>query len=244
MTNVTPAAAWMDQLSDRLGSLIPGGYRLPPRHPVKVSLVMALLGFASGWLTTILGFAATWILIEFFTSLALKLLDAIPSAAGYDPLFLSFQILEGLLFGTLVFVPLAAWAGSKWPLQGLLIVLCWTAFNGAWWFSRLSPVDSEYATEQFVAGFALGTCSVLLCMAPFRRIALSWIIVTIPISASSHGLIWLGIVFVDAHLVPIGWMDWRDPLLFGWFFSLTQAVLAVCLGVPLWDASPRATFEP
>ncbi len=34
---------WMDRLSDRLGSLIPGGSRWPPRHPVKVSLVMGIL---------------------------------------------------------------------------------------------------------------------------------------------------------------------------------------------------------
>src|SRR5262249_4771110 len=45
----TSVSVWLDRISDRLGSLIPGGSHWQSRHPVKDSLVMALLRMITGW---------------------------------------------------------------------------------------------------------------------------------------------------------------------------------------------------
>src|SRR5262245_34163734 len=100
--NAMPAAAWMDHLSDRIGSLLPGGYRLPPRHPVKVSLVMLLL------------VAGNFCLMQ---NLAI-LLGFVLGDMAHEGLMILMVFLG---FGILVLIPWAAWLGARLVWQILLI---------------------------------------------------------------------------------------------------------------------------
>src|SRR4051812_2745431 len=100
MTVSTPAAAWMDRLSDRIGALVPGLRFIPPRHPLRVSLLMGLLGSLSAWV---------------FLILLLGMMLA--KVVGMD----SGNLSIGLAFAIVVLVPWSAWMGSRIVWQILVI---------------------------------------------------------------------------------------------------------------------------
>lgn len=81
------SAAWMDRLSNAVGYYYPGGRWLGPRHPIKVTLLMGLLGLCSGWLTMIAGVC----IAEF----------AFHSAYREEPIFLT----AGFVLAIMVVIP-------------------------------------------------------------------------------------------------------------------------------------------
>src|SRR5262249_10574507 len=127
------AAAWMDALSDRMGSLIPGGRFLPPRHPVKVCLVMGLLGLIATGIEVVLG-----VMYPPQKLYSIRLYRGFASAS--------------LVFGAVIVLPFALWMGKGW-LRSILSAVLSAVALGAVVFVFASSHDSAEYFRSFIRLF-------------------------------------------------------------------------------------------
>lgn len=223
MTVANPFAAWMGRLSDRLGSLIPGGARLPARHPVKVSLVMTLLAMLAGWS------AAALILVD----------DALLSSTwGGEYLF---YVLPGAFLGWMVLLPLSLWLkrGVARPLAVIVLAIIANVIQihllSAYPTHKLGLLPIWTGTLTGVAYSAAGLVAVY-----GRR----WWLV-FPVSCVCI-LTYYGFAVIES-LTSSVWLipDELIALSFlGNFFATIFAAVGVGFGSVLWDWTPPAKFEP
>ncbi len=226
MTNVTPAAVWMDRLSDRLGSLIPGGHRLPPRHPLKVSLVMMVL------------VAANFCPMQ---NLAV-LLGLVLRDSAHEGLMI---VMVFLGFGMLVLIPWAAWLGARLIWQILLVP----------YFILALHLTSQYGLRLLYPGYELRGLEIgvlfglagLFLAGRWRPVWLIAVIVASAISLepTSYFLRYLmRSVDLTFHLRP--YVNFPLNGMWAVLLGITPyfALMALCLGGLLWDRTPRAVLEP
>jgi hypothetical protein len=214
----TPAAAGMDRLSDRLGAILPGGSLLPPRHPAKVSLVMAFLGLASGWLSMALGTAAS-------------LLSTRTSGSAETPIFLTAGAVQALV----VVAPWACWSGIRWRWIALLIAYCFLANIASFFIVEQLRSRSDFGL--FVFGLLTGLYLSLPGLIPFHPVKLMWSAATAVICALVMSLFEL--IRDQTLLRQVLPGDAVLPMVIAWFFSLIHLPGALCLGFLLWDTAPR-----
>lgn len=219
----TSAVAWMDRLSDRLGAFIPGGSRWPARHPVKVSLVMGLLGLISGWGSMAFGAAVT----------------VLRGQPPFDeqPTFLA----SGVLLAAVVMLPWAAWIGTRYRWFIPLAVYCSAANYTCYCVSELDRRgNNEIGLIEF--GFLSGLYLSAAGQCLTRRFHPLWCLVIAVISGAaigSHLILW------NCHLFdPLLIRRITIPLVIAWFFSSLHMTSAICLGYLLWDHPPRPKFLP
>lgn len=221
-------AAWMDQLSDRLGSLIPGGYRLPPRHPVKVSLVMVLLGIVSGWAVG-----------------AVALITHALDQTTNIPIFKA----SGLCFGLLVVIPWLLWMNQTYRiLIGVVVYSLFAAFGhipaARFVFDKVrshAPFGMTAGIMHASSGMMFGVIwsgGVLLLL---RRFSWIWWIAFIVISA---GASWsVSALLPNNYSGSTLWIYFASNLSFALRFMTLHVCAALCLGIWRWDWTPRAKFE-
>ena len=223
----------MDRLSDFVGRLIPGGYRLPPRHPLKVSLVMGLLGLVCA-------------------SIAISSMQIIDIV--FNPRFMGvsryYSIGIGVLFGFGVILPRNLWHDRSmiYAVFGILISVAVTRFiNLAWWLDAIAP----HPSGGFI-NFQLATCLDILV----------WIIIHILLglgikrSFSLLGVLMIGYCFLPfmiANLcmsnIPKETYSQFTWLFSAWIHQMTclsslTVPMAICLGSLIWNTTPRPKFEP
>ena len=97
----------MDRFADQVGKSIPGCAHLPPRHPIKVTLVMAILGHVAGWLVGMWFIGSILIPVPFYAHPQMMPLV-------YLSIFGMFS-----LSGLFILVPL-----SVWTRQRTVITVC------------------------------------------------------------------------------------------------------------------------
>lgn len=225
---VTPAAAWMDRLSDRVGSLIPGGSRLPPRHPVKVSLVMGVLGLIAGWVSIA----------------PLLLFQEI----------MGFGIAEGLMFltmglacGLLVFVPLLAWSGllirHHIAAPFTTIVAAMAHMKS---FAMLSGIEEpDAAAGMLLAGFTCGCSYGIAGILFFHRRWVLEFLVTILVACLSHRAYWFLVAYQGSiSFIPAPLDDIVELSLPTLLFAMLYAGIGMGFGISIWDRTPRPKFAP
>jgi len=235
-TGNSPAAC-MDRLSDRLGSLIPGGYRLPPRHPVKVSLVMGILGWITGWLMCL-------------SFLGIRSLERAISAHEYPAIVLVVVTGFFSLPGLGVLVPLCLWGGRRWPAAACSLLFAvlpypvlqlWSSYAiRQGWFPIQRPTWESF---WFFAGlFAISAASHVLGIVLLLRRNVWAVLITTTVTSSLIAATLLeGVLAMDSvWLVGL----FRASLVYGMVATVCLAILAICLGIALWDTTPRAVFEP
>jgi hypothetical protein len=220
---ITPAAAWMDRLSDRIGGMVPGGSRMPARHPIKVSLVMGVLGLIAGWLTT----AAFYVLRDFSTSRPAQLISFVP----------------GTVLGLCVLLPLMFWQGLPGARCTLGVLL---SFLAGWMhlaiIGREPPEVSACAFAGLLSGFAYAWAG-----AASSRKNIWWMILPVPLaSAALHAAL---IVCIDPQYGSIRWLpNWVHESAQIMFAANLFAGIFACVGITfshsLWDTTPRPKFEP
>lgn len=234
---ITPAAAWMDRLPERLGALVPGGSRLPARHPVKVCLVMGALGSVAGAL-----FA--------WDSVIWPLIPDSPLKQTVRQILL---VSEYTCASVIVLAPLCLWSGCRpWlvvlsPVPGIANYLIWIsilrffdyakeAFDELTWI-WLSDLYNDITCAILASTYALFFSfivhrrrmiivglSTILCFledAAFQRL--------VPLIGSISGPWFDQIGFSMLHVA---------------FWSSIYATIAICLSIAIWDGTPRQKFEP
>lgn len=215
-----PSMNWMDRLSDAVGYYYPGGRYLRSRHPIKVTLLMGLLGLASGWLTMIAGVCV---------------------AQGFSekPIFLT----AGVLLGIVVAVPWAVWLGAR--VRFLLPLVAYVALGNAIGYA----VIDQFKTERFALlglflyGALTAGCLAVPGMVLSRRFQPMWLVATMLTSGAVISSYW---VIKDNPLLRKLPSEVALPLIIAWFFTLIHTPTAICLGYPLWDWTPleRPKLEP
>lgn len=219
--NERPAANWMDRLSDWIGSLVPGCGRLPARHPVKVTVVMGLLGLSSGWATMVLSLLATLVYEK-------------NARIGEHEAFL----VTGAALASLVAIPWSVWLGVRKRWLILFFPYCIAAGYGS--FKLTEPFQgSRQEVGLFFLGASVGLAMSAVGLLIIRRPRIVWLIVTVLVSGGSQSLF----VFIQDNPLLRSSLPMEVMIVFivGWFFSLLHLPLAVCLGYLLWDrtAVPR-----
>jgi len=235
----TSAAGWTEHFSGWLSSLIPGGFRLPVRHPIKVSLLMGLLGWCSGWLT-VLPFAAAQVLLQTQTAAApgvffvvFGIAFAMPGAAILWPI--------SLLLGR---------RGSLWLLASVAASVM-IHFCGLMILILMNQVFFPQSGADDLRVLAPG----MACLSLGYVMWVSWM------SRTWSPTQWAA-TLVLCTLVGVQSMRWQTDfstllvanlklsqdsaslLTSCWGYASFQAVLAICLGSVAWDRTPAPKFEP
>ena len=254
-----PATIWMDRmdrLSDRIGSLIPGGSRLPPRHPVKVSLVMGFFGYLSGWLTVLpwLGFFFLFFFffLDTYTNYGFTFINII--------IFITLILTSFSMFGLVVLVPIWLWCGRRVVpsvlVNGLLSILIHVAgfaagigaYNLAesnhWPGSPIVSIVCLVAPHCAVIslGFALYVTRIARCRA-WQTISVAVVLGTL-IGVLSISVLALPFQVIDRLQVGAELRLAASIASLGFPLSIFHTVLACCFGIPLWDTTPLPKFEP
>lgn len=220
-----PAVIWMDRLSDRIGALVPGLRFLPPRYPLKVSLVLGILGLMSAWAE--MGILA-------LSQLNLPVL-------GMD----LFRFVAGFAFGTIVLAPWAHWAGlTKRSIIWLVIystAVYYAADQISLWFTRGSNPLMAAVLWGLIISASLG----LAGMISMGRWHLAWFLWNVTVCVTISLL--LGFIFTETQrrpeilrFIPFGL---QTLVLLAAYFTTFQTASALCLGMLLWDATPPPKFE-
>jgi hypothetical protein len=213
----------MDKLSDVLGRLIPGSSRWPPRHPAKVSLVMALLGILSGWATMAGGTA----------------LNLMYGSAPHRAVLIFLA--AGPMLAIFVVIPWAWWLGTRFRWLWLLPPYCFVGNLACYVLIEIFP-KNQPALLFFLFGLVTGLYLAVaaICLSPRR--ALWWmvgIMIVSGIGASLNALV-VGNHSLEQFLPR----QILLPLVIGWFFSTIHVSPALCLGYLLWDRTPLQKSLP
>lgn len=232
----TSAAAQMDWLSDRMGALLPWVNRLPPRHPVAVSLMMLFLASVN-WL------AMQLLAVAIICALTGSFLQGSP-----DLLILAANLLG---FCLVVLTPWSAWLGARKVWSVLLTPYVFAATImvnqvqlGLWSFLGL--------WNYIVSGLAVGAILALPGLFLTGRWNPVWLVVTMGASAitlvpSMRLIQWLfrfDLLFLLRGVVA------NDPgnLRHAWAINLGLfpyfALMSLCLGYLLWDMTPSPEPSP
>ncbi len=224
----------MDRFSDRIGAMIPGGSFLPSRHPVKVSLVMAALGFLSGW---VVGGAA--------------LITHWHDASTNIPIF----IVSGVSFGVLIFAPALLWEGRGYRIVLAAIVymaivsVCEMFVSNMIFsssiFSSLKRFGSYatifpiiFAVKCAVSAVFWGIGSLFF----MRRPAFFWLISLITLMFLTGWT--LGLLLPNNFSGSRFWILYQSTMFFSSWYMVEHILSAICLGMLLWDRTPRPKFAP
>lgn len=213
---------WMDKLSDTIGSIVPGCSRWPARHPVKVSLVMFLLGSVAGW----------------SASLVVAIDELLMGSVWGDEL-LWFAV-PGAFLGWMVFLPLSQWLQRGVVRALVVVVLSIVAnviqvllLNRPTILSWLFPIWSGA-----LAGVAYSAAGIVAVSG--RRWWMAIPVVGLCILAHE------ALDVIDSP--PSGiWLIPDEVVAYSLianFFSMIFAGAGVAFGVALWDTTPRPKFEP
>lgn len=229
-------AVWMDLLSDRIGSLIPGGYRLPPRHPAKISLLMAILGWITGWLMCL-------------SFLGIRSLERAMAIHEFPGIALVAVIGLFSLSGLGVLVPLCLWGGCRWPVAAcsLLfpvvpypVLLLWSSYAiQQRWIPTARPTwDSFWFFVVLIgvpaASHALGIVLLL------RRNVFAVLFITTAACSLVAATLFQSVIAMN-WASSVGFL--QAFFVIGMIATICLATLATCLGIALWDTTPRARFE-
>lgn len=230
----------MDRLSDRIGSLIPGGSRLPPRHPIKVSLVMGLLGLLSSWADV--GLKSLTKLADSHFQISSD--ESLPTAVGV---------------GMIIVMPLAIWLGQKWSrvlcsvAVGSVLTAIAMHLAGMHRFRMIlkypfhsPPVELRHTILIYCGlGFLMGIL-IAGSARPKKHLpsaVLCGIVLAAAMFAQTAARYWRA-----DHLrkfLPLNrYASWMIVAAFNAFDqSLLHVSLALALGAALWDATPLPKFE-
>jgi hypothetical protein len=229
--NSTISDQSLDQFSDRLGGLIPGGSQLPSRHPIKVSLVMCLLGMIAGFGMLVSLFGVALFIDDPIQLESWAYLVPPMSMSGFfilSPLAIWHRAGVLRVFGSVVIGILAHTLGlviiSDKLLPGVLIAI--------------SPVVGEYMLFIPLAAVA-SVHSIWIGTMSRRFLAL---IVSSTLVPSSLGI--LEMFFIDRVAIGSGlWSGWLVLPLELAFVNSYYCSLAICLGSSIWETTPRLRFE-
>lgn len=231
------AAEWMDWVSDRMGLLYSGGSSLPPRHPIKVSMLMGLMGGACGWLT-----AAPFAVAQFVFHTANSL-----------PQFLIVFAIGFSAMGWAVLTPIFVWTGRRW-LPSLILNVCASVAINLMGLVVLILMNSVIfpgsSSEDYVvlipgiAAISLGFSSWTSWQVGQRR---TTTIVTTTIVGTIIGV--GSLRAIDACSTRFAMNTWLSRevaqlLLSCWGYGLFDAALSMGCGITLWDLTPRPKFVP
>ncbi len=218
----------MDRLSNRIGSFVPGCSRLPPRHPVKVCLVLAYSGILAGWS----GVAA---------------LLMIYAIIGHELVMLLVAACTGFPLGISQLIPLLIWMDKS---NDRCFVAPFAASTATMIQLALYIQIDDYSPQWEILITAIGGLLqavfglFLLNVWSFRAIAFSVLI------GVSCGIIrsWLE-PEATLHFIPIlsqyipmqfqyvAWMGFNANNL-----SLFCIGIGVSLSTVIWDRTPAPTF--
>lgn len=224
-------ADWLDQLSDQLRAMIPQGRNWPPRHPIKVSLLMGILGAVAGWI--IYGFGHFWGTVT-------------PTSGGdvYWGLPAAVMPLSSATSGFLIVGPLFLWNKNSWWLAGFGVLIASLA-------RYASEVVYAFPTPRFAEDIWLYISSGLedLVNAVVHAVGVAWIIRRQVLAVMS--LYALAGVFVSPVSLFLFNLTYGSSPGYGIFEDSAYALpwvgfyslLAFCLGISIWDFSPRLKFE-
>jgi hypothetical protein len=223
---------WMDRLSDGIGSLIPGGYRLPPRHPVKVSLVLGVLGFTVGWLICVCLFSTRYLPRAMTDSFIAPL-----SVCGVYA-----------ISGLFVLMPLSVWANQRFiltacswlvPCTAYPLMLAWSGFALArgWIPADVPTLRSFLCFAILIAIPAAVHASWIVCTIRKNRLA---VFVSATTLCSLLGAVLLQWFIYMRTTQTVALVDFS---ILSTVSTVCMTTLAICLGISLWDTTPRPKFE-
>lgn len=231
LIKMTRISDWLDRLSGQLGALILLSRDWLPRHPVKVSLLMGLLGAIAGWI--IYSFGHFWG-------------RAAPTSCGdiYWGLPAAVMPFSSAISGVLILGPLFLWSKNSWWLAGFGVLIALLAryasevvyafptplFAEDFWLyisSGLEDLINALVHAAGVAWIIRRRVSAVICLSPLAGLFVSPI--SLLLFHSTHGSS-LGHSIFEDSAYSLAWVG---------FYSL----LAICLGISVWDFTPRLKFE-